>query len=75
MASKQKNHKKTKCNVRKWKLTGARKTVKHPGLLSPKDITNKLTWVFRLGPRVNPLNLRHRKKNIRYELLLAWSQS
>lgn len=64
VAGEQKDHKKTESGnyVRKWKPTGARKTAKHPGLLSPNDITKKLTWVFRLAPRVNPQNLKAQKE-------------
>lgn len=61
--------------VRKWKLKGARETAKHPGLLSPKYITKKLSWVFRLIPRINPQKVRHGKISIRYELVLGCSQS
>lgn len=36
--------------VRRWKLRGARKVGKHPGLLNTKDITEKLMLVFTLPP-------------------------
>lgn len=49
--------------VNRWKLRGARRMSKHPGLLNPKDITKKLTLVFIPVPRLSPQNLRYRQKN------------